>query len=167
MNEVIFMLLIGLISLVLQTTSLGFLLPPDYKPDLFLILVVWASLRLSFVVGILFSFIAGMLIDVMSGSPIGLFSLLYCSIFVFSGYSNETVHLDVPSGRGITVLTAGFFIAIMVLLSRWVEASYLDLTGPVLWWIFLKIVITALAAVPLFSVLDAFWAGFERIVGIR
>lgn len=167
MNEIIFVILIGLLSLVLQTTSLGFLLPPDYKPDLFLILVVWASLRLSFVVGILFSFISGMLIDVMSGSPIGLFSLLYCTIFVVSGYSNESVHMEGPSGRGITVLIAGAFVAVTVLVSRWIEAPYLDFTGPAAWWIFLKILITAIVAVPLFSFLDAFWAGLERIVGMK
>ncbi len=166
MREVVFGLLVGAVALVLQTTPSGFLSPMGLKPDLVLIAVAWASVSLSFTSGILFSFLVGAATDLFSGSPAGLFAIIYCLVFVFCGYFQEILRIDGNLPRAVLVFTAGLGSGLLVAFVRW-------LGGPVGFgwvaggWILLKALATGAASVVVFPLLDWSWAGFSKVGRVR
>jgi len=166
LREIIFLIAVGTATLVLQTTSMGFIVPAAYKPDLILALVVWAGLRATYLPGVGFAFIIGICVDKLSGSPTGLFPLIYCLAFVASGYVHSVVPIDDPVGWAVTVLLACAAAGCLVLIMRW-------LAGPVglglntVVWMVVKSLATGGAAVAIFPCLDKAWAGYSRIIGER
>ncbi len=108
MKDVLFFGMVTVLALWLQTTSLCFLMPSEYKPDLFLILVYWTSLRLPFAFGVALCFGGGILVDLLSGSPVGLFALLYCMVLVSCGYLNTVFEMDTPATRAVIILVAAW-----------------------------------------------------------
>ena len=166
MRELVFGLLVAAVGLVLQTTSSGFLPPMGHKPDLLLIAVAWASVRLGFTTGILFSFLVGAATDLLSGSPTGLFAIIYCLVFVFCGYFQEILSIDGNLPRAVLVFVAALMSGLVVVFARW-------LGGPVGFgwvaggWILLKALVTGAVSVVVFPLLDWSWAGFGRVVGVR
>jgi rod shape-determining protein MreD len=165
-KEILFALLMGVAILCLQVTSYGFLIPLEYKPDVMLILVIWASQRLSFGRGICLSFLAGAAVDILSGSPIGLFALVYCLIFVASGYLHDILRVDNIAARFVLVFGASMLAGAVVLLTRRVG-------GPVGFgwnaaeWFLLKSVITGVSAVVVFPLIEWSWNGYSRLIGAR
>lgn len=166
MTALPFLFLAGTICLLIQTASVGFLMPVQYKPDLFMILVVWASLRMTIGTGMAFAFVAGLTVDLLSGAPTGLFALIYCISFVACDTVNATFAVDRPAGRAVTVFAATGLSGAAVLLARW-------LAGPVeadmhtLLWIVAKSIVTGLTSVAVFPILDRSWTGYTHLVGAR
>jgi rod shape-determining protein MreD len=164
LRTVLFLVAIGMAALVLQTTSWGFLVPAAYKPDLILILVLWVSLRMTFAIGAGFAFAVGLAIDVLSGSPTGLFALIYCLLFVTCGYLHSTFRIDVLSGKAVTVFGATLAAGGIVFLVRWLSGPF-ELGWSVSQWVLLKSLVAAMASLVVFPVVDRMWAGFSRLVG--
>ena len=164
MRNVLFLVVIGVTALVLQTTSWGFLIPAAYKPDLALILVIWVSLRMTFGIGAGFAFAVGLAIDMLSGSPTGLFALIYCLLFVTCGFLHSTFRIDVLSGKALTVFGSTLAAGGIVFFVRWLSGSF-ELGWSVSQWVLLKSVVAALASLAVFPVVDRVWAGFSRLVG--
>lgn len=166
MTEIIFLFAAGITGLVLQTTSMGFTIPADYKPDIILALVVWSGLRATYMAGVVFAFIIGLCVDMLSGSPTGFFALIYCLAFVAAGYVDSVAPIDDPAGWAATVCFASIASGCLVLMMRW-------MAGPVgfgvhtLVWILVKSLVTGGVAVALLSCLDKAWAGYSRMVGAR
>jgi len=167
LKELFFLVPAGVVVLGIQTTSWGFLIPPEYKPDLMLILVIWASLRTPFVTGICFSFVAGLLTDLFSGSPTGLFAVIYCFAFIAAGYTNGILSIERYSARAVLVFGACLASGTVVVFTRW-------LSGPVGFgwhsggWIVFKSMVTGLAALvalPLIEFLSTGHAKRSRIHG--
>lgn len=165
MTDVLFMLLVGIAALVIQTTSVAFLVPVAYKPDLILILVAWASLRMPFSVGAVFAFAAGILVDLLSGSPMGLFAIIYCLIFLTYGYCHSTLQLEALAAQAVIIFMLTLASGGVVLFMR-------SIGGPVgFGWkaaqcFLLKSLFTGLAAVLLFPLVDRVRAGYTRLVGV-
>ena len=67
MKELIFLAIFFLPTLLLQTTIIPLFVDSQYKPDLFLILVFWAAIRITFVPAAVFAFAAGLLTGIFSG----------------------------------------------------------------------------------------------------
>jgi rod shape-determining protein MreD len=166
LTAVLFISLATMIVAIVQTASIGLLIPAAYKPDVMLILVVWASLRLTRGIGMSFAFVAGLLMDILSGSPMGLFALIYCVCFVMCDVANSTFDIDRPAGRALTTLGVTILAGGTVLLTRW-------LTGPTgtglhtIVWILSKSLITGLSSLVLFPVLDRSWTSCSKLVGVR
>ncbi len=164
MRDALFVLVVGLVALVLQITSWAFVIPAAYKPDLMLILVLWASLRIKFVAGAAFAFVAGAAVDLLSGSPLGLFATFYCLLFVTCGFLDSTFRIDDFSGRSVAVFASTLVAGGIVFLARW-------LSGPFEWdwgasqWLLLKSLIAAMASLLVFPFVDRMWAGYSRLVG--
>ncbi|MCX5861225.1 MAG: rod shape-determining protein MreD [Desulfomonile sp.] len=166
MKEIAFALTAGMVALFLQTTSLGFFFAAEHKPDLMLILVVWAGLTMNLPTGLAFAFIAGILADSLSGSPTGLFALIYCIVFVCCNYVNANFDMDALSGRFIVVFVASVFGAGVVLLLRWPMGPIGF--GPVAaGWIAVKSFVTGLTSILLIPSMDRLWEGYSRLVGLR
>jgi len=155
----------GLVLLILQTTAVGFLIAARYKPDLVLVLVSWAGLRLALLPGIGFSFGIGALTDLMSGSPMGFFSLIYSVVFLACSYLNATFDIDRHIGRAVTVFGATLFSAVVVLFMRWLSEP-LELGPYTAWGILVKSLITSLAAVVMIPALDRLRTGSTKLIGV-
>jgi rod shape-determining protein MreD len=165
MRDVLFGLLTGVVCLLLQTGSFGLHAPMGFKPDLLLIVTAWAAVRLNFTSGIFFSFLAGAATDLFSGSPTGLFAIVYCLVFVYCGYFQEILRIDGNLPRAVLVFTAALGAGLISVLARWVE-------GPVGFgwvaggWILFRALVTGAASLVVFPLLDWSRAGFDR-VGVR
>lgn len=166
MIDIVFAVCAGTVVLILQTTSMAFLVSPDYKPDLMLVLVVWAGLRLPFGGGVLFAFFAGVIMDTLSGSPPGLFGLVYSVLFVVCGYLGGIVRIEGQSGRGVLVLGGALGAGIAVLLAR-VFRGPVGFGWHVVGWLAAKSIITTIAALVVFPGIDWAWMTFSRLVGDR
>jgi rod shape-determining protein MreD len=164
LKDVLFISLIGMAALVLQTTSWVFLIPAAYKPDLILILVLWASLRMTFLIGVGFAFAGGVAVDMLSGSPTGLFAIIYCLLFVTCGFLHATVSMDVASGRALAVFGSTLAAGCVVLCLRW-QSGPVELSWGLPKWILLKSTIAALASLAIFPAVDSVWARYSRLVG--
>lgn len=156
----------GVAILGLQVTSYGFLIPFEYKPDVMLILVIWASQRLSFGRGICLSFVAGAAVDSLSASPTGLFALVYCLTFVSSGYLHDILRVDNIAARFVLVFGASLVAGAAVLVTRW-------LGGPVGFgwnaagWFVSKSLITGLTAIVVFPLIEWSWNRYSGLIGAR
>jgi len=166
MIDVLFVVCAGVVVLGLQTTSMAFLASSAYKPDLMLVLVVWAGLRLPFVTGVLFAFVGGVVVDTLSGSPPGLFGLAYSLVFVACGYLGGIVRIEGYAGRAVLVLGAALWAGIAVLLARLFRGP-VGFGWHVAGWILAKSVITAAAALLFFPCIDWGWLAFSRLMGDR
>ncbi len=164
MRVFLFLLAWSVPILVIQTAWIGFLTPVSYKPDLMMIMVVWASLRTDFLPGALFSFLGGALIDATSGSPSGLFPIIYCMAFIVCGFYNALLQMDSPPGRIVAIFGFSAVSSILALALRYftgpVQVSFM-----VLIWVLLRSLFTGLASVVVFPMLDKLFRGYVRLVG--
>jgi len=166
LSDVLFLSLAGLVALALQSTSFGFLVRGACKPEVMMILVVWASLRTSFLKGAVFAFLSGLCVDLLSGSPIGLCALIYTILFVVCGYLHATFDIDYPAGRAFTILLASLAVGWAVMLMRWVDAPP-GFGWQAVSWVMLKSLTTAVAALVVFPVMDRIWTGLSGVIGVR
>ncbi len=166
MKAFLFIALGGILTIIVQTSAVGLIVPAAYKPDIMLILVVWVSLRPAMVAGIAFAFVGGILVDLFSGSPTGLFALVYCLIFVASSSANSALEINRPIGRVLVIFAAALGSGGAVVLTR-------RLAGPVdtgihmVSVILVKALITALTSLIVFPILDRSWARYAKQVGER
>jgi rod shape-determining protein MreD len=164
LRDVPFVLVVGMAALVLQTTSWAFVIPAAYKPDLILILILWASFRMRFVTGVCFAFAAGAAVDMLSGSPLGLFATIYCLLFVACGFLDSTFRIDDLSGKAVTVFGSTLAIGGIVFLVRWLSSPF-EWAWSASQWVLLKSLIAAMASLIVFPAIDRLWAGYSRLVG--
>jgi rod shape-determining protein MreD len=156
MKGSLFLVLAGTIALGFQTTSVAFAVPSGLKPDLMMVVVVWAAGRISLGIGAPFAFLAGMMMDLFSGSPSGLFAVFYCLIFVCAVYAHANLSIQEYAGPVILVFCASLAAGATVVLAARVS-------GPVGFgwtaagWIVLKSLITAVAALPAFGLIEWAW----------
>ncbi|MCA1961743.1 MAG: rod shape-determining protein MreD [Desulfomonile sp.] len=166
MIDLIFISLAGMVTLGLQTTSMAFLVSSAYKPDLMLVLIVWAGLRLPFAMGAAFAFVAGVGVDTLSGSPLGLFGLIYALVCVACGYLGGVVRIEGRTGRTILVLVAALWTGVAILLARLLRGP-IGFGWHVTGWIIAKALITTGAALVVFPCIDWARLGFSKLMGER
>jgi rod shape-determining protein MreD len=164
MKVLLFLAASSIPILVIQTAWIGFLTPVSYKPDLMMILVVWASLRTDFLPGAVFSFLGGALIDATSGSPSGLFPVIYCLAFIICGFYNALLHMDSPLGRTIAVFGLSAGAGLLALLVRYFTAP-VEISLMLLIWALLRSLVTGLVSMMVFPLIDQLFKGYLRIIG--
>jgi rod shape-determining protein MreD len=166
LKDFLFLALCGTLCLVIQVTTLSFFVSADYKPDLFMILVFWSGLRTTFVSSAIFAFSAGFAADIFSAAPQGIFSIIYCLVFLLSAYLNSLFQIDSPVGRAATVFGTTVAAGLIVIGMR-------ELLGPVglgwkaLQWLFVKSLLTGLATTIVFPLMDWSWSSYVRLAGAR
>ncbi len=165
MTDLVFAVIIGMLVFTGQLSSWGFLVSQAYKPDLVLVLVIWAAFRLAFLHGLFFSFFAGLAVDHLSGAPPGLFTVLYSLVFVCCGSLGSTVRTEEWSMRAMMMASATALTGVAVLAVRWlltpdaVEAGVLQLIA-------VKSLGTALAGLAIFAGIDWLHTRYNRVVGL-
>ncbi|MGO9117616.1 MAG: rod shape-determining protein MreD [Desulfomonilaceae bacterium] len=166
MKELIFLTIFSLPTLLLQTTIIPLLVNSQYKPDLFLILVFWAAIRITFVSAAVFAFTAGLLTDLFSGAPPGLFAILYLLIFLSCAYLHSVFQLDSHAVNAMTVFCASFVAGHMIIAVTWLKVP-VEFGWNLFQWPFLKSLSTALFAVMVVPALDWFWNSYSKLVPAR
>ncbi len=159
-------LLILIVSLILvtQSTIIGFLVPQHYRPDLLLIVVIWSSMRISFRSAAVSAFFLGFLVDLLSGSPQGFFSTIYCLVLVLCGYTNSLIETDTYSGRFLMALVSVFFAGVAVVGARWsMGEEFISLH--LLNLLLIKALITGVFALLIFPLLDTVRSAYQRLIG--
>lgn len=125
MKVLLFSFCCGLIFMLLQTTLFAAVLPPELRPNLLLILVVYLSLNESFLRAILLATILGALEDVFSGMTLGLYAITQMMVFVLVRLFAS--RLNIESRRLLLVLlSAGTLtqtIVIALLLQLFADAG--------------------------------------------
>ncbi len=166
MKGYLFGLLMVVIALFLQTTTQLFVSNPSYKPDIVLVIVIWASTRLDFKEGLLFSFSAGLLTDSLSGSPAGLFACLYCVTFLVCGYLDSTTDLDSHAIRFLVAFIVCIVESLSIIVIRFMAAQFkVDLS--ISFAILTKGFFTGIAATAVIPIVDRLWVGRTRLSGLH
>jgi rod shape-determining protein MreD len=166
LKDALFLVLLMLPSLVIQTTSLGFLADAEYKPDLILIIVAWASLRIPFLIGVGVAFCGGILMDLFSGCPSGLFSIVYCLVLLLFGYMDSKFQVGTNTAKVTMIFIATLASGCMVLLMRRAGGPT-EFGWHIVQWVIVKSGITAAASAIILPLLDKLWWGYSRLVGTR
>jgi rod shape-determining protein MreD len=164
-SDFLFTFAIGLGFLILQTSAVGFWVSACFKPDLVLVLVCWAGLRLPILPGIGFSFGIGILVDLLSGSPMGLFALTYSAIFLVCGYLEAILDINGHLARALTVFGATVFSGTVMIFMRWLSEP-LELTWYTAWVILFKATVGGFAAMLVIPALDRLRTGSTRLIGV-
>ena len=162
MTTFAFVLVIGIGLLTLQTASLGFLVPSEYKPDLIVAMVVWAALRLEITSGLCVAFTSGLVVDVLSSSPLGLFAVLYSFVFIMCRQLNAAFHIDGPVGRGAVVAGSTVVIGLLVQFVR----LFSGLSGfgwSSIAWVLGKSAISGIASILVIFMVDRLYDSLSRI----
>ena len=167
MTDALFVLMVGMVGLVLQTTSWAFMMPAAYKPDVILILVLRASFKMTFVIGVGFAFCGGRghRSDSLA-SPTGLFAIIYCFVFVACGFLDSAFRIDDLSSKAVTVFGATLAAAVIVCFVRWLSGPF-EFDWSVFRWVLLKSVIAAATSLLVFPVVDRLWARYSRVVSVH
>lgn len=129
MRGLFFPLFWGLIFMLLQTTIFPRFLPPEMRPNLLLILVIYLGLSESFLRAAFLTLLLGALQDVFCGSTFGLYATVQVAVFLLVRLVSDRLNVEsrrlllglVGAGTVLQVFLLGF------LLTTFAEA------GPVLW----------------------------------
>ena len=151
-------LLVGIVSIVLQTTIFQFL--PDWigKIDPLFILIVFLGLRLDYLPGTVISIILGLIMDIFSGIFMGLYPLLY--LFLFLIIKTITQKLIIEEHRykmvlvGISFLLSGSGVWIII-------NTFIDQDGIFPWsWktVCIQALLTGAISFPFFYVYHKVWS---------
>ena len=107
-----------------------------------------------------------MMVDLLSGSPMGLFALLYCMVFVSCGYLNTVFEIDTPMTRAVIILVAALASFGVVLFMRAVvNATDFGLYSVL--WILVRALGTSVASLAVFPVLDLSRTAYMSLIGTR
>lgn len=166
MTDTVFLFIVAIVFLVLQTISLAALISGPYKPDLMVSLIVWSGMHTPFSAGICCAFGIGLLVDIFSGGQLGLFAITYTIIFVLTASVHEYLEIDTWPGRFLCVGAATLLSGAIVGGIRMVADPAPWEIQPMIWFIG-KALTTSLAALAVFPFLDRGWATYCRLVGVH
>lgn len=128
MRSLFLHLLCGLFFMLLQTTFFPRFLPPETRPDLLLLLVIYLGLSESFLRAAFLTMLLGALQDVFSGTTLGLYATAQLTIFLLVRLFSD--HLNVES-RPLLLGLVGVGTVLQTLLLAFLLTIFAE-AGPVL-----------------------------------
>jgi len=150
---IILFLLIGILTLVLQTTFLQLLPAWLGKPDILFLLIVYISCQSDFLRGSLVILLLGLLMDVFSGVFLGLYPVIYLLVFAFiKGISRRVAINEFAYQVPLAVISY-----LLVCIGMFLFSFALAPDTPPQWsWgtILLQLLMLAVIGAPVFGVLD-------------
>jgi rod shape-determining protein MreD len=148
-------LVLGLVSLVLQSTWLSGEWVNPFRPDLIFILIIFLGTLNRLGLGLAVSVFLGMMVDVLSWGGLGLAVILYPLIFWVFFYIGTRTNIQSSAFTVIAVLLFqiiyGFLVHFFLSLSQ-----ALDFSRHLSFLIVVQSVITMVVSIPLLSIFKAF-----------
>lgn len=164
MKSVAFFVFAGAFCLVIQCCVLSMIFPMELKPDFTLLLVVWIGLKGEYISGLVSAFALGLMEDLLSGGPLGLFSMLYVLAVIFSSYFRDNFTMEsIWAYFAITLLISTVCFG-TALLSRWLVGQ-IEFEPVFIKIIATKAILTCLSLILVKPILDKAWEGYSRIFG--
>jgi rod shape-determining protein MreD len=149
----LFVIACAFVILQVETSILPRFVGHSLRPDLGAPLVIWAALRTKFVFAAFFAFVFGALTDLMSGSPIGLSSVVYCLVMMGAVNLDAIVRANQLVSALALVFLSGLLTAALVVVVR--LAAGAGAPGwAMLSEVFLKSISTTLCAAPVLAALE-------------
>ena len=158
---IVLLLLLGILSIVLQTTLLQLLPAWLGKPDILFLLVVYIACRVDLLRGAATILMLGFLMDVFSGVFLGLYPVIYLLVFAFiKGISrkvaiNEFAYQVPLALISYLLVSIGMFFFSYALgpepMSRWSWGAML-----------LQLLFLAVVGMPLFGVFNSIMDFYRR-----
>lgn len=164
MNQTVFLFIVGIVALAVQSSVIGKILPSELKPDLTLIVIAWSTSHVKFTIGICFSFFYGLSVDLMSGSPLGLIGLLYLFTYILFGYTDSYLEVTGAARNYLSVFFASSVIFSTLFLTRALVGD-VELGWTQVYWIVMKSFSTATFSWLLFKMLNVIWVGYSKVTG--
>lgn len=164
MKDFIFCMVVGWLSFVVESSILGNIFPMEFKPDLTLLIVVWIGLKRAYIPGVIAVFLLGVVEDLLSGAPLGLFPVIYLTVFMFSVY--VSVNFDVDQlGAGLSVALLACSVSFsLIFLARWLIGQ-ISFEPQIIKIVILKTILSSLSLIIFKPVLDGAWKGYSRLMG--
>lgn len=164
MNQIIFLIALGSIALIIQSSVFFHVLPSEWRPDLTLIILAWLSTNTHFLIGLFFSFFLGLGLDLMSGAQSGLFALLYLMLYIFFGYLDSYFEVTGVARNYVSIFYASCIIFSTLFVSR-ALAGDIDLSLHNLYWVLVKSLSTATFSWPTLKALNIIWDEYSKVTG--
>lgn len=150
---IILFLIIGILTLVLQTTFLQLL--PEWlgKPDILFLLIIYISCQADFLRGSVVILLLGLLMDVFSGVFLGLYPVIYLLVFAFIKGISRKVAINEFAYQVPLAVISYLFVCIGMFLFSFLLAPD---TPPQWSWgtILLQLLMLAVIGAPVFGFLD-------------
>lgn len=164
MNQIIFLIAVGSLAFVIQSSVIFQFAPQEFRPDLTLIVVAWSSNQSSFLVGLAFSFILGLSLDSMSGSPMGLLGLLYPMTYILFGYLDSYFEVTGVALNYISIFLASCMLFTAIIVFRYL-ATDVGFSGFNVYWIVVKSLSTATFSWVTLKAISIVWKEYSKVVG--
>jgi rod shape-determining protein MreD len=152
----LFLLLLGLIFLVLQSTWLAMETINPFRPDLIFILVIFLGTLNRIWMGLVFSILLGTMVDMISWGVPGAAMILYPLIFLVFFYLGTRTDIQTPALAIIAVLILKIFYDCLVYYSLYLFRD-MEFTQNQLWLIFEQALTTMVISIPLMYLFKAFF----------
>ncbi len=164
MNQIFFLIVAGTLAFAIQSSVIFQLAPPEFRPDLSLIVLAWACSNSRFLIGVSFSFISGLCLDVMSGSPLGLMALLYLLTYISFGYLDSYFEVTGVARNYISIFLASCMIFTAMLVFR-ALATDIEFALYNVYWIIVKSLSTATFSWVTLKAMNIMWKEYSKVVG--
>jgi rod shape-determining protein MreD len=132
-----------LVCVTAQTTLLGAASVGGVRPDLFLLLLLFVSPRMSAEVATVQGFVLGLCQDALSGGPVGLRAFAYSLLGFLASRLSHDLHTDKPFAQFWLLLGGGAATAAMSLALLWFFVETPPLVPTLLWVVCPEVLYTA------------------------
>lgn len=137
---------------ICQSAVVSEIFPSFLKPDLMLILVIYFGMHNPLWPGAIKTLATGLFFDSLSGSPFGLFSTIYLSIFFLIKILEKILILGEAKIMQMSLLTLAFIFQYLSLpLFLWASGIWENYYLPKIKWLGPQILITCAFAWPFFD----------------
>lgn len=152
MFRFLILMLISYFLPIFQSAVISEIFPGFLKPDLMLIFITYLGASLSLIAGAILVFSCGLFYDTFSGSPLGLFLLIYLGIFFLIKLLGKVLIIGetVAARMGLVALAVAFQLFLLILLPPTLGIME-NFSLPALSWILPQAMITCAACWPLFG----------------
>lgn len=152
MRQIFLTILVIYLLPIFQSAIISEIFPHFLKPDLMLILIIYLGIYNSLLPGTIKTLASGLFYDSLSGSPLGLFLVIYLAIFFLIKLLEKVLILGENKVMPISLLVCALIFqylaipAILFAMGIWKSFSLPKIT-----WLWPQILTTCLFAWPLFG----------------
>lgn len=158
--SIIFLVMLSVIFITIQTTLLSPHNLNYYYPDLNLILIVFLGIYSDIRGGFLLALGNGYMMDVLSGNLPGTFTLSRLSAYLLVRSGSSHVYLRRGIVQGLVIFLATIFTWIFILtIIKIKNGDTGDITAK---YIFIQSIVNTLVGVPIFWMVHSIYAKFQK-----